>query len=75
MFSFIYKAPFDNGLTEHELDHVFVGTSDELPILNREEAEDFEYVDQNLLLKRLEENPSDYTEWFKILIPKVIQKL
>jgi isopentenyl-diphosphate delta-isomerase len=24
-FSFIYKAPFDNGLTEHELDHVMIG--------------------------------------------------
>jgi isopentenyl-diphosphate delta-isomerase len=24
-FHFIYKAPFDNGLTEHELDHVMIG--------------------------------------------------
>ena len=25
-FDFIYKASFDNGLTEHEFDHVFTGT-------------------------------------------------
>ena len=25
LFHFIYKAPFDNGLTEHELDHVMIG--------------------------------------------------
>ena len=25
IFSFVYKAPFDNGLTEHELDHVMIG--------------------------------------------------
>ena len=24
-FDFIYKAPFDNGLTEYEFDHVFIG--------------------------------------------------
>ena len=28
LFSFIYKAPFDNGLTEHEFDHVLIGYSD-----------------------------------------------
>ena len=27
-FYFIYKAPFDNGLTEHEFDHVFTGKYD-----------------------------------------------
>ena len=27
-FSFTYKAAFDNGLTEHEFDHVFVGHFD-----------------------------------------------
>ncbi len=35
LFSFIYKAPFDNGLTEHELDHVMVGYYDEAPKINR----------------------------------------
>src|SRR6478735_7868072 len=25
-FTFVYKAPFENGLTEHEYDHVFVGS-------------------------------------------------
>jgi isopentenyl-diphosphate delta-isomerase len=26
VFSFVYRAEFDNGLTEHELDHVLVGS-------------------------------------------------
>ena len=25
IFSFVYKAEFENGLTEHEFDHVFIG--------------------------------------------------
>ena len=34
LFSFIYKAPFDNGLTEHEFDHVMLGYYDGLPKIN-----------------------------------------
>ena len=30
-FSFIYKAPLDHELTEHELDHVFIGTYNDAP--------------------------------------------
>ena len=41
IFSFVYKAPFDNGLTEHELDHVMVGYFDGLPEINPEEVASF----------------------------------
>ena len=34
LFSFIYKAPFDNGLTEHELDNVLIGYYNEEPVIN-----------------------------------------
>ena len=37
--SFIYKAPFDNGLTEYEFDHVLVGYSNEAPQINPDEVE------------------------------------
>lgn len=30
-FSFIYKTKFANGLTEHELDHVYFGFTDDTP--------------------------------------------
>ena len=38
VFSFIYKAPFDNGLTEHELDHVMIGKFNGVPEVNPEEV-------------------------------------
>ena len=38
LFSFIYKAEFDNGLIEHELDHVFIGTFNANPLPNPEEV-------------------------------------
>ncbi|MDG2505941.1 MAG: isopentenyl-diphosphate Delta-isomerase, partial [Crocinitomicaceae bacterium] len=37
-FKFQYKCDFDNGLIEHELDHVFIGETDDTPHLNTDEA-------------------------------------
>ena len=42
--SFIYKAPFDNGLTEHELDHIMVGYYNEDPVINSDEVEDWKWM-------------------------------
>ena len=36
--SFIYKAPFDNGLTEHELDHIMLGNYCGAPVINQDEV-------------------------------------
>ena len=40
ILSFIYKAPFDNGLTEHELDHILIGYYNAPPTINPEEVAD-----------------------------------
>ncbi|TRX35619.1 isopentenyl-diphosphate Delta-isomerase [Flavobacterium restrictum] len=70
LFHFIYKAPFDNGLTEHELDHVMIGYYNENPIINPEEVENWKWmkieeVKQDMLL-----HPDIYTVWFKIIFDK-----
>ena len=44
LFHFIYKAPFDNGLTEHELDHVMIGYYNEAPIINPDEVESWKWM-------------------------------
>ncbi|MDA7729683.1 NUDIX domain-containing protein, partial [Flavobacteriaceae bacterium] len=69
-FTFIYKAPFDNGLTEHELDHVMVGYSDDEPVINLEEVADFKWVSLEKVSKDLKENPADYTVWFAIIFER-----
>jgi len=68
--SFIYKAPFDNGLTEHELDHVMVGSYNENPVINREEVERFKWMKLEEVKNDIETNPDVYTEWFKIIFAK-----
>jgi len=74
-FSFIYKAEFDNGLIEHELDHVYFGKSDEIPMLNLLEAKDWKYISLESLEKVIHQNPNDYTAWLRICLPQVIIKV
>lgn len=68
VFSFIYKAELENGLTEHELDHVLVGFSEETPHLNLEEVSAFKWMSIDEIKTEMEQNPSHYTAWFRILI-------
>ena len=68
--SFIYKAPFDNGLTEHEFDHILVGHYNDEPNLNPEEAHDYKWVSLEDLKEDIKENPDLYTAWFKIIFDK-----
>lgn len=67
VFSFIYKAPFDNGLTEHELDHVMIGNYNENPIINKEEVEAFKWMTLQEVKTDMEKNPEVYTAWFTII--------
>ena len=66
VYDFIYKAQLDNQLTEHEFDHVFYGVCDNDPILNKDEAEDFKWVDMETLNNDIIKNEDNYTVWFKI---------
>lgn len=67
LFNFIYKAPFDNGLTEHELDHVMIGYYNENPIINPEEVEDWKWMKIEDIQSDMLLNPEIYTIWFKII--------
>ena len=72
--SFVYKAEFDNGLIEHEFDHVIVGSFVGHPIINQLEVCDWKWEDLDLLKIDLNTNPNDYTEWFKIIFLKFYKK-
>lgn len=75
VFSFIYKAPFDNGLTEHELDHVMVGYFDGTPKINREEVDNYKWMNLEDVKVDIENNPDIYTAWFKIIFKESFHKL
>ena len=70
-FDFTYKAPFSNGLTEHEFDHVFVGTYIGTIEPNADEVENYAYYSLAAIEEMLQKNPDDFTVWFHIAFPKV----
>ena len=71
--SFIYKAPFDNGLTEHELDHILVGNYNGVPEINQAEVASWKWMTLEQIQKDIQINPDDYTAWFKLIIDKFHQ--
>lgn len=70
-FSFIYKHEFANGLTEHELDHVYFGHTDQQPKPNPEEVKDWKYIHLDDLQQELEMLPERYSPWLRICFEKV----
>ncbi len=68
--SFIYKAPFDNGLTEHEFDHILLGEFNDTPVLNPDEVSEWKWMTLPNVKQDMQDNPQLYTEWFKIIFDK-----
>jgi isopentenyl-diphosphate delta-isomerase len=75
VFSFIYKAPFDNGLTEHELDHVMLGAYNAAQIINKNEVESFKWMKPEDVKQDMLEKPEIYTAWFKIIFEKFYEHI
>ncbi len=72
LFNFIYHEKLDNGLTENELDHVFVAFTDVLPKINTEEVSAYRYIDLATLKQEINEKPETFTVWFKHIADRVI---
>jgi isopentenyl-diphosphate delta-isomerase len=70
-FHFTYKAEFDNGLTEHEFDHVFTGYFNNTPDFNRDEVQDCCFKSMNDIKESLKTHPKIFTEWFKIAFTEI----
>lgn len=73
--TFIYKAPFDNGLTEHELDHILIGNYEGSPNLNPDEVAAWKWMSLEDVKADIRNNPQEYTVWFRIIFDKFYQHL
>lgn len=71
VFDFTYQAPFDNGLVEHEYDHVFVGEYEGSIEPNPDEVADFKFESLINIEEQIHIAPQEFTPWFKIAFPKV----
>jgi isopentenyl-diphosphate delta-isomerase len=72
IFKLIYKVKVGN-LIEHEINHVFVGKFDGKPKPNKKEVKGWKWVSLKELEKDMKENPEKYTEWFKIILSKLLK--
>lgn len=71
IFNFTYMEPLDNELTEHELDHVFFGITDEIPVTNPDEVDEWKYISFHDLEADIEKHPENYTVWFLKIFRRV----
>lgn len=67
-YSFIYRVELDGGIVEHELDHVFIGTYDGIPKLNKDEASEWKYMAIADVKSDLKTNPNSYSHWFRLIM-------
>lgn len=75
IFDFTYKATFNNGLTEHEFDHVYIGEWSGKIDPDKKEVADYSYKTIADIKSDIESNPDNYTVWFKIALPKIEEYL
>lgn len=72
---FVYHVDFDNGLSEHEFDHVFVGHYNDDPILNEDETDAWEWRRLDEIQEEITLKPNKYTPWFKIIFQQFYRQL
>lgn len=75
VFDFTYRSEFENGLTEHEFDHVFLGIYDREPSPDRREVSDYRYESMQDIETALRLRPDEFTSWFRLAFPILREKL
>lgn len=66
LFTFTYRAEFENGLIEHEFDHVFVGTYSGKVSPNPDEVMSYRFQTIEEIASELKSHPGNFTAWFRI---------
>lgn len=74
-FKFLYKVTLDHGLSEHEIDHVFVGFYDGTIDPNSDEVDSYAHLSLEQIKQDIKLNPNKYTEWFKIIFTEYLEQL
>jgi isopentenyl-diphosphate delta-isomerase len=75
LFRFTYREILENGLIEHELDYVFLGIADDVPVINDLEVAEYKYFNYEELKNDINKNPKNYTIWFRKIYETVNQHI
>lgn len=71
IFHFKYKDELNDGFTEHELDHVFIGIVDDIPRINTSEVAEWRYISFKKLIREINKTPENFTVWFRRIVERV----
>lgn len=75
LFEFTYRTAYDNGLTEFEFDHVFIGTYEREISPDRAEVSDYRYQSIRDIEAELRSAPENFTSWFRLAFPLLKEKM
>ena len=75
LFTFVYRCPFDNGLTEYELDHVLLADWDGPVTPDPEEVGEVAWVSFADLKAALLRRPEEFAVWFLTAAPEVLRRV
>jgi isopentenyl-diphosphate delta-isomerase len=66
--SLLYHTDFDNGLAEHEFDHLLWAVTDGPFEPNPDEVADLRWIEPHELQRELAETPEHFTFWFRAVM-------
>jgi isopentenyl-diphosphate delta-isomerase len=69
LFTLTYKQEVGKDLTEHEIDHIYVGQFEGQPSINFTEVNSYRFVDMGELERWMRESPAEFTSWFRLAMP------
>jgi len=72
--SFIYKAAFENGLIEHEFDHMLIGRYNDAVEINPMEVMDYKWISITDLNEEVSKHPDEFTIWFLKIYKQVFEQ-
>ena len=75
LFQFSYNLVLPNGLIENEYNHVIIGTTDNLPVINKEEVESYLKKDLISVYYDTLQNADKYAPWFITLMQHLFNKM
>ncbi|MCV9878223.1 isopentenyl-diphosphate Delta-isomerase [Brenneria izbisi] len=71
MFTLTYRLALENGLTEHEIGHVYFGVTDDIPQVSPEEVADYRYLSLEQITHDMETSPERFTAWFRLTFSRI----
>ncbi|MFL5581685.1 MAG: isopentenyl-diphosphate Delta-isomerase [Gemmatimonadaceae bacterium] len=73
-FRFTYRAELGGGLSEHEVDHVFVGRCEQDPVPDPAEVSEWKWMGLEAVRDDLRRRAERYTAWFGIALEEILKR-